>query len=69
MINPGFPLFLNEGTYIYLYHDGFTLLMDSFAARKGKQAFNVTDGMIFNLENKREGDETVLSSGCPADFI
>lgn len=65
MINPGFPLFMNEGTYTYVYHDGFILVTDSFTALEGKGGVYVTGGMVFSHENKREGDETILFIRLP----
>lgn len=65
MINPGFPLFMNEGTYTYLYHDKFVLVTDSFDAIEGKTGVYLANGMVFNRENKREGDETILMLRLP----
>lgn len=64
-LNKDFPVFLNDCTYLYLYHGNFTLITDKFSVLKEKNDIYLSGGMAFNSEKKREGGETVILLKLP----
>jgi hypothetical protein len=64
-LNPDYPVFLNDGTYLYLYHDRFQPVTNRFEILKGRKDITLSNGMMFNRENKRDGDKAILMLKLP----
>jgi len=67
-INPEYPIFLNDGAYIYLFNDRFELVSDAFSFVKPRENTYLSDGLLFNANSKREGNDRILLLKLPNGF-
>lgn len=64
-INPDYPLFMDGGRYLYLYHEGFELVTEELERITSKKKSYISEGKVFNEDSLREGDYEILLLKLP----
>lgn len=64
-INSDYPLFMDNGAYLYLYHDQFSLITDDIKRLQGKTGTYLSNGMIFNQQHVRTNTGSIILLELP----
>lgn len=64
-INPDYPLFMDGGRYLYLYHEEFELVTEELIRNTSREKSYISEGKVFNEENFRAGDYEILLLKLP----
>lgn len=59
-LNSDYPIFLNNGAYLYLYHNNFLMIDSKFEQKNSKTNTYISNGAVFNKDQKREGNEEII---------
>lgn len=59
-LDMNYPLFTNDGAYLYLYNDGFTLVNDRLDSKGIKKGSYISGGALFNADKISDSDENII---------
>lgn len=68
MISKDFPIFLNHGAYLYLFHPEFSMITAAYTTIPGQEGRLINDGKVFNQEGKLELSEDILLLKLPNEY-
>jgi len=67
-LNSDYPIMLNHGAYLYLYHSGFTLINDELQEVAVKTGTYLSRGMLFNQDRMREESSNIILLQLPNGY-
>ncbi len=59
-LNPEYPVFLNNGAYLYLYHNKFNLVSSKLTVKACEADTFIGDGAVFNKAMQRSENEDIV---------
>ena len=59
-LHANYPLFTNDGAYIYLYNKGLTLVNDKLDSIAGETGSYISGGLLYNKEKERDSQEDMI---------
>ncbi|HKL80145.1 MAG TPA: hypothetical protein VJ888_06880 [Mobilitalea sp.] len=65
LIDSVYPIFLNNGAYVYLYHNDFTLITEELSDLQGVENTYLNEGKIFDKEGNHEGQDLIVLLRLP----
>lgn len=68
-IHSDYPIFIEQGASLYLYHENFTLYTNELTKQKAKRNTYLSQGMVFNQDNNREGNDNFVLLQLPGGLF
>ena len=59
-LNVDYPVFLNNGAYVYLFNDNFLLIDKNFKSFSSEENTFIGSGAVFDKELKKKGSDDIL---------
>lgn len=67
-LDKSYPLFINEGSYIYLYHNDFILVNEQLDTISGKMGSYISGTGLFNEEKIRDIKDIIIALQLPGEL-
>lgn len=68
-INSDYPIFVDQGASLYLYHENFTLYTGELKKQNAKINTYLSQGMSFNSDKVREGNDNYILLQLPTGLF